>query len=275
MHQFDIEPTPDTLSYYIVYMSHQISPRSVKSYLSGLVQQLEPDFPNIQDVRGSHLVTRAMKGCLKMLAKPIKRKDPLLIEDLRYLENKFRNTNDHDNLLFLSLLVTGFQGLLHLGKLTFPDDPSLREWRKISRWASLQVQSSQYLFQLTAHKADKFFEGYKIIIRTFESSCSPFDPFPSFSRYIASQDHLFPASSPLWLTSKGSVPTRSFFMSRFRIFFSKSYGGASMRAGGATHLAKIGTPSSIIHGLGRWFSQAWEVYIHMHPSNLRGFLHKK
>ena len=40
MHHFEIEPTPDTLSYFIVYMSHHISPRSVKSYLSGLVQQL-------------------------------------------------------------------------------------------------------------------------------------------------------------------------------------------------------------------------------------------
>jgi hypothetical protein len=61
LHHFDIEPTPDTLSFFVVYMSHQISPRSVKSYLSGLVQLLEPDFPNIREVRQSCLVTRALK----------------------------------------------------------------------------------------------------------------------------------------------------------------------------------------------------------------------
>jgi len=38
-----------------------------------------------------------------------------------------------------------------------------------------------------------------------------------------------------------------------------------MRAGGATHLAEIGTPSQVIRGIGRWLSAAWEVYIRIHP----------
>ena len=53
MHDFAIEPTVDTLTFYIVYMSHHISPRSVKTYLSGLVNQLEPDFPSIRQIRSS------------------------------------------------------------------------------------------------------------------------------------------------------------------------------------------------------------------------------
>jgi hypothetical protein len=96
MHNFNIEPTPGTLSYFVVYMSHQISPRSVKSYLSGLVQQLEPDFPNIRDVCGSRLVTRTIKGCLKMLSKPVRRKDPLSIDDLQYLQTRFHYSQNHN-----------------------------------------------------------------------------------------------------------------------------------------------------------------------------------
>jgi len=34
LHDFPIEPTPDTLSFYVVYMRHHIKPTSVKSYLS-------------------------------------------------------------------------------------------------------------------------------------------------------------------------------------------------------------------------------------------------
>ena len=41
-HQLPMEPTPDTLSFYVVYMSHFINPRSVNTYLSGITQQLTP-----------------------------------------------------------------------------------------------------------------------------------------------------------------------------------------------------------------------------------------
>ncbi|KAH7869241.1 uncharacterized protein C8R40DRAFT_1176903 [Lentinula edodes] len=34
MHSFPLDPTPDTLSFFIVYMSHHIEPRSVGTYLS-------------------------------------------------------------------------------------------------------------------------------------------------------------------------------------------------------------------------------------------------
>ena len=82
MHQFPIEPTSDTLSFYIVYMSHYISPRSVQSYLAGLVQQLEPDFPQIREIRASPLITKVMKGCINMRAKEVRRKRLLSMHDL-------------------------------------------------------------------------------------------------------------------------------------------------------------------------------------------------
>jgi hypothetical protein len=46
LHDLPVEPTPDTLSFYTVFMSHHIDPKSVSSYLSGICQQLEPHFPN-------------------------------------------------------------------------------------------------------------------------------------------------------------------------------------------------------------------------------------
>jgi len=67
MHHFPIEPTINMLSYFIVYMSSHISPRSVKSYLSGLVQQLEPDFPSIREIWSSRLISKVMRGCLKII----------------------------------------------------------------------------------------------------------------------------------------------------------------------------------------------------------------
>ena len=51
MHDYPLDPTPDTLSLFTVYMCHHIKPNSVGTYLSGICHQLEPYFP---DVRSSH-----------------------------------------------------------------------------------------------------------------------------------------------------------------------------------------------------------------------------
>ena len=273
LHHFPFEPNLETLSYFIVYMSHYINPRSVKCYLSGLVQQLEPDYPAIRELRSSRIISKVMRGCLKTNTKAITRKNALTLDDLQYITDKFGPHSTHDNNLFLALVATGFHGLLRLGELTFPDNSAIRDWRKVIRRNSLILREHEFEFLLPAHKADRFFEGNRVIIRAFSPTI--FDPVPIFSRYLSSRDNLFPLASPLWLTSKGEVPTRSFFLSHFRIFFSKSFGGASMRAGGATHLAQLGTPSQVIRAIGRWSSNAWEVYIRVHPSLLQTMLHSR
>jgi hypothetical protein len=270
MHHFPPEPTTDTLSFFIVYMSHYIRPKSVKSYLSGLVQQLEPDYPSIRQIRNTRLIKKVMKGCMKTRGQAVRRKLPLSFTDLCFVNNRFISSQSHNDLLFASLLVTGFHGLLRLGELTFPDSSYLRDWRKVTKRSFLVVQQHQYEFLLPAHKADHFFEGNRVLICAFDSS---FDPCPIFHRYLSSRDRLFPAASPLWLTSTGHVPTRSFFMTRFRKLFPKSFAGASMRAGGATHLAILRTPPELIRAVGRWTSEAWEVYIRVHPTLLHALLH--
>jgi hypothetical protein len=270
MHHFPIEPNPDTLSFFVVYMSHYIRPKSVKSYLSGLVQQLEPDYPSVRTVRHTRLVVKVMKGCMKARGQAVRRKLPLSFDDLCFVNDKFISSPTHNDLLFAALLITGFHGLLRLGEMTFPDSCYLRDWRKVTKRSTLVIQQHQYEFLLPGHKADRFFEGNRVLISSFSSS---FDPFPIFYCYLWSRDRLFPAASPLWLTATGHVPTRSFFMSRFRKIFPTSFAGASMRAGGATHLAFLRTPPELIRAVGRWTSEAWEVYIRVHLTLLHALLH--
>ena len=61
-HHLSIEPTAETLSYYITYQTHFIIPDSVDSYLSGIVNQLEPYYPDIHKQQGSLLVKCTLKG---------------------------------------------------------------------------------------------------------------------------------------------------------------------------------------------------------------------
>jgi hypothetical protein len=77
LHDMPVKPTPDTLSFYTVYMCHHINPCSVASYLSGISQQLEPYFPAICDARRSPLVERTLKGCLRLKGVATKHKQAL------------------------------------------------------------------------------------------------------------------------------------------------------------------------------------------------------
>lgn len=54
IHGLPVDPTPQTLSYYITFQSFFINPKSVDSYLSGICNQLEPYFPDIRKKKLNH-----------------------------------------------------------------------------------------------------------------------------------------------------------------------------------------------------------------------------
>lgn len=270
LHDLPVDPTPDTLSLFTVYMCHHINPRSVNTYLSGVSQQLETHFPAVKEARNSTLVRRTLQGCMRMRGVATVRKRALTTDDLRLVVNHYHSSTHHDDLLFVAMLFTGFFGLLRLGELTFPDDASLRNWKKVTRRNSTTLQQNHYEFLLPGHKADRFFEGNRIIIPGHRFG---HHPLLHFSKYLTSRDNLHPVASPLWLTAAGEVPTRSFFISRLRLFFKSDVAGQSMRAGGATALAENGVSPAIIQASGRWASEAFLVYIRKHPTLLQGFLH--
>jgi hypothetical protein len=47
IHAIPVDPTPETLSYYVAFQSSFINSKSVNSYLSGICNQLEPFYPQV------------------------------------------------------------------------------------------------------------------------------------------------------------------------------------------------------------------------------------
>ena len=214
LHHLPVDPTPDTLSFFTVFMSHHINPKSVSAYLSGICQQLEPYFPNVRASRHTPLVDHMLKGCLHLRGSAITRKRALTFTDLQLVLSDLSSSTHHDDLLFKSMLLTGFFALMRLGELTFPNDIKLRNWKKVSKRSSVVLSTDQYQFHLPGHKADQFFEGNTIIIK--QKQYCDINPLSVFSEYLSSRDILHPLSSPLWLKQNGSVPTRQFFITRLR-----------------------------------------------------------
>ena len=269
IHHFPVDPTPDTLSFFVIFLSTFIKPDSINSYLSGICQQLEPFFPDVRQNRKSMLVSRTMTGCLRRFGSPVNRKSPLSHADLLLVLNGTPQHPSHDDLLFCSLLLSGFYGLMRLGELVFPDKKILRNYRKISLRHTVSVLPHQYSFFLPSHKGDRVFEGNVILIQQLDT---PTDPYRPFLAYLNSRDSQFPLHQELLLTSRGTVPTRHWFITRLRAFFPKNYAGQSMRSGGATSLAEAGVDVAVIQAIGRWSSKAFQIYIRKHPVVLHALI---
>jgi hypothetical protein len=269
LHHFPVEPTPDTLSFYIVFLSSHINPKSVNSYLSGICRQLEPFYPDVRQNRKSVLVSRTMAGCLRRFGSPVKRKTPFSHADLLLVLRGVGSTPSYDDLLFVVILLTGFYALMRLGELVFPDKKALRNYRKISLRHSVRLLPDQYSFFLPSHKGDRTFEGNTILIQKL---LTPTDPHGPFSSYLHSRDARFPLHPELWLTSRGTVPTRHWFLSRLHDFFPSDFAGHSIRSGGATSLAEAGVDLSTIQAIGRWASPAFKIYIRKNPVVLHALI---
>jgi hypothetical protein len=153
--------------------------------------------------------------------------------------------------------------------MVFPDKIDDRNYRKIVLRHTIKVKEDLFSFFLPSHKGDLTFEGNTIIV---EKHNRPTDPHHAFLSYLRSRDHLFPLNTELWLTSKGLVPTRHWFVSRLRKFFPKDYAGHSLRSGGATSLAEAGVSPDIIQAMGRWSSESFKIYIRKNPVLLHALL---
>ena len=262
LHHLPVDPTPDTLSFYVVFLSTYIKPDSVNAYLSGICRQLEPFFPDVRQNRKSMLVSRTLTGCMRRFGTTVTRKTPLSHANLLFVIDSLVSNPTFDDVLFIALLLTAFHALMRLGELVFPDKKNLRNYRKIVLRHSVSILSDRYSFFLPYHKGDRFFEGNTIVV---QHTNTPTDPYQPFLTYLGLRDRHFPLNPELWLTSKGCVPTRHWFITRLRKFFPKEIAGHSLRSGGATSLAEAGADLATIQAVGRWSSDAFRIYIRKNP----------
>ena len=175
LHHFDVEPTPDTLSYYVTFMSHHIQPRSVDNYLSGIVNQLEPHFPSVRTARQSSLVRKTLCGAHRLYDRPIYRKRALLCDDLTLALASIARLFSHDDILWVTQLCCSFYSLLRLGELVSPDEIHIRNFGKLSLRTSVALTPSSYSFLIQREKSDDHYEGNRVVV-----SSSLLEPDPLF-----------------------------------------------------------------------------------------------
>ena len=82
-HQQSMELMAETLSYYINYQTHFISPDSIDSYLSRIINQLEPYHLDVYKHWGSLLVKQTLKGAWRMYSKGVCQRETLVSPGFR------------------------------------------------------------------------------------------------------------------------------------------------------------------------------------------------
>lgn len=272
IHEFAIEPTADSFSFFIVFMAHHIKPDSVASYLSGICSQLEPYFPNVRQTAGQPIVCKTMAGMRRLRGTEVRRRQPVSIDDIRQIASALRASTTHDDRLFLAMVMTAFFALMRSGELAWSDKVALQNERKISPRHSVRITDTAYEFLLTGHKGDRFFKGSRIVVQKLDAVEDLWAPFVA---HLDSRDALYRYRPELWLRSDGTIPKYSWFTTRLTNYFTDSdrnIGGQSLRAGGATRLAELGTPTDIIQSAGRWSSEAFRIYIHKNPVVLQAMI---
>ncbi|KAH9810709.1 hypothetical protein DFH28DRAFT_984839 [Melampsora americana] len=242
-------PNKRNLCDFVLYLSRVMSPRSVRVYLSGIQHIFKLDFPSVLCETFHQDVKDTMKSCIKKFSKPVVRKLALTVEQIELVVSKSSSSYD-------SLLGIGFGGLHCLGELTIPDSSKYFDPRKIilrsSLWFLLCKKFVQY--NLPYSKGDSNYIGAPVIIHGFSNT----------SACPILRDKDFISSPGLFITSNGSLPTRNWFMSRFRSHFDKSFSGHSLRSGGATALAQSGHTMHYIKSAGCWSSDAFLIYVRGH-----------
>ncbi|KAJ3845977.1 hypothetical protein EV368DRAFT_77157 [Lentinula lateritia] len=154
-HDFPVDPTTDTLSFYVVYICHFIKPKSVSSYLSGICNQLEVFYPDVRRNCTHPIVKRTLQGCKKIHISIASRKRPLQRTELTKVFDKLHSSPSFDDQLFLVLLYVGFFALMRLGELVFPDKNVLQDFRKVIMRSSFLANDNHIEFNLPTHKADR------------------------------------------------------------------------------------------------------------------------
>ena len=261
LHNLPIEPTADTLSFYITFASFYVKPQTLSSYLSGICSQLEPHFPTCRNARNSYLVTKTLAGIKRHHGSPIVRKDPLMATDISNLISIYKDSSSYDDTLFLAQITLGFNQLLRLAELCIPDNSQLWDCRKLMMRFDVKRTSDSIELTLPGHKADKFFEGSKLVVL---NNNDPLSPYPWITKYLQLRDKKHPWKPELWVREDGSYPARSWFSTVLHRHFGPNISGHSMRAGGATALAAAGVPDDRIRAIGRWSSDAYQAYIRQH-----------
>ena len=180
------------------------------------------------------------------------------------------NFSDYNHTMLWAACCLGFFGFLRAGEFTVnsPFNPDIHLVVSDVQADSL-VNPSSFRIHIKCSKTDPFRQGCHIYIGAGKRDLCPF-------RTLTQHLHVRGSTpGPLFLLSDGTPLHRQWLTSNIQSIFSAAgvpgcYTGHSFRIGAATSAASRGLPDHLIKTLGRWSSDAYQIYIHTPVSTIVG-----
>ena len=245
----------------------KISHSTIKCYLSA-IRHLHVAVglgdPRICDMARLEQVLREVKSTQAKEKRNPKARLPISIDLLHKLKRVWETKASEDAIMLWAAASLCFFGFLRSGEITVPSDSAYDEGAHLS-FEDISVdciENPQVLkVRIKASKTDPFRMGVDVYVgRTNCSLC----PVAAVLAYMAMKG---PKPGPLFTFSDKKPLTRARFVLKVKEELSEAgvvstpYSGHSFRSGAATTASERGISDATIKALGRWRSNAYQLYI--------------
>ena len=261
------------LQHYIALQEKRVKPQSLKSYLSALREKHEQlGFLDWTNVRFHSSIIRMMKNVKRNhVHTQAKRSQPITGQNLAELRAKLDGNNPR-HALFWAIATVAFHAMARLGEI-LPIDQSRTDFAIRLRHLTLEKGENGPYATITLPTSKTHDPNIEATLSVWEdgSDTCPLEALQAFLK-VRLHPKYAKNSDFLWCIETGEVVGKQWFLDGLASFLPEcDLTGHSFRAGGATHLALRGYPKWIIQRLGRWSSDAFEIYIRTRPVLLIAF----
>ena len=217
----------------------------------------------------------ALRGARKEQAGQLKRtrlpiSPEILLRIRRVLD---REASKWDHIMLWAACCLGFFGFLRSGEFTAPEIGEFDPGQHLS-FADVAIDDvgnpGVLSVRIKQSKTDPFRQGVTIFMgKTGCDLC----PVAAVLAFLAMRG---PGEGPLFRFESGEALTRPRLVSALRKagFKPEDYAGHTFRIGAATTAAACGVPVDTIKTLGRWKSQAYQLYVRLPRKQLAEISHQ-
>jgi len=247
-------------------LADNLNHSSIKVYLSA-VRSLHIDHGLPDPLVNCLRLQRLLRGIKRVQGPASPRRLPITVDHLKVIQRSL-DLSTRDHVMLWAACCLGFFGFLRAGEFTVNSvfDPNTHMTVSDLQADSL-VNPSCFKVRIKCSKTDPFRMGCDIYLgRGLGSVC----PITALGNYLSLRGS---APGPLFIFSDGRPLTRQQLSSSVQSIlneagYSGSYSGHSFRIGAATTAAARGVPDHLIKTLGRWSSDAYQIYIRTPVSSI-------
>ena len=252
---------------FVPQSSTTLKAESIKVYLAG-IQSLHLENGFLSPLSNCLRLERVLRGIKRTQRHGQRQRLPITFSVLRRIHG-ILNLSIFDDALFWAACCTGFYGFLRSGEFTTktktfdPETNLALSDIKVDRY----IEPTVLLVSIKCSKTDPFRKGYTLRLGVSRSEVCA---VKAVLHYLHMRGG---GEGPLFQHQNGLPLTRSkltFWLREAvpRAGLQGNYSGHSFRIGAASTAAEAGVPDHLIKTMGRWTSNAYQLYIHTPPEVL-------